>query len=609
MISHKFNHKSRVISIIGLLGVLLLASCKKSLQFTPQSEDKQQDPDIAPELKQQNKSEYLSETKETTDVLVWEGTRSDDRQLAKLNEDNTKPINLEYLPTEYSLNSLSYSENKSSTNLSITPIPSLALERSTTISSNLTKEAQASSGSLEGMHIERIQNKKRKVTFEQKRPDLGDLVILPKDVLKIIMAYVGLEEMSQVRQLNRRFYVLMTGYNQPGLLGVQQKCQSSMHAELWKANKIVNFSRKKYQALTPTNIPSFPFYQLVGEVRSLPTSFWPYLKGTNIHKLHLRGNQMGDQGATELAKYLKGTNVQELNLGYNQIGDQGAAELAKYLKGTNVHTLDLDLNQIGDQGAAELAKNLKGTNVQALNLGLNQIGGGQGAAELAKNLKDTNVHTLYLRGNQIGAQGAAELAKYLKGTNVQELNLGSNQIGAQGVVELAKYLEGANVYTLDLGYNQIGDQGAVELAKYLEGTNVHTLDLGYNQIGDQGAAELAKYLKGTNVQALDLYNNEISDQGAGGLAKNLKGANVQKLNLRYNEISDQGAAELAKNLKGTNVRELNLGYNQIGDQGAAELAKYLEGTNVQELNLGGNDINVSTKISLKRQYPHIRWIF
>jgi hypothetical protein len=172
MISHKLVHKSRVIGIIGLLSILPLVSCEQKHQITIQPENKQQDPGLAPELKQQNKSEHLSETKEARDLSVWKGIQSDEQQSAMLNEDSTKPINLEYLPTEYSLNSLSCSENKLSTNLSITPIPSLALERST-IPSNLTKDTQASSASLEGMDIEPSQNKKRKATFEQKRPDLG----------------------------------------------------------------------------------------------------------------------------------------------------------------------------------------------------------------------------------------------------------------------------------------------------------------------------------------------------------------------------------------------------------------------------------------------------
>ena len=38
-----------------------------------------------------------------------------------------------------------------------------------------------------------------------------------------------------------------------------------------------------------------------------------------MHKLYLGGNQIGDQGALELAKCLEGTNVRELNLGGNDI--------------------------------------------------------------------------------------------------------------------------------------------------------------------------------------------------------------------------------------------------------------------------------------------------
>ena len=115
MIRHKLVHESRVISIIGLICLLLLASCKNSLQVPSQPEHKQQDSNIALELTQQNKSEDLSKTKGTPEFLVWKDIQSDDQQLATLNEDNSKPINLVYPPTDYSLNSLSFSENKSST--------------------------------------------------------------------------------------------------------------------------------------------------------------------------------------------------------------------------------------------------------------------------------------------------------------------------------------------------------------------------------------------------------------------------------------------------------------------------------------------------------------
>jgi hypothetical protein len=161
---------------------------------------------------------------------------------------------------------------------------------------------------------------------------------------------------------------------------------------------------KEVRGLTPKTIPSFPFYQLMGKVRNLPSIFWSHIKGTSIHTIDLNYNEIGDSGAAKLAKNLQGTSVHTVNLASNQIDDSGAAELAKNLQGTSVHTINLSSNnKIGDSGAAELAKNLQGTSVHTINLRFNEIGD-LGAAELAKNLQGTSVHTVNLSRNQIGSE-------------------------------------------------------------------------------------------------------------------------------------------------------------------------------------------------------------
>jgi len=261
------------------------------------------------------------------------------------------------------------------------------------------------------------------------RSTLGQLDRVPVDVLKIIFTYVGSKGMNQVRQLSKAFYKRTTGYNRPEL-GVTYKPEASrLTAALSLPTRVWDF-KSPGGKLTPDSIPSFPFYRLIGKVQHIPPSFWPYLRGTQVHTLDLYGNEIGNAGAVELAKNLLGTHVQTLDLYDNQIGAAGAIELAKHLLGTHVETLNLGSNSIGAAGAIELAKHLLGTHVQTLNLGGNQIGAA-GTIELAKHLKDTHVHTLNLRHNQIGDAGAIELAKHLKGSQVHTLHLYGNQIGAE----------------------------------------------------------------------------------------------------------------------------------------------------------------------------------
>jgi hypothetical protein len=429
--------------------------------------------------------------------------------------------------------------------------------------------------------------------------------ILPRDLLPGILAYLSSKEIGQVRQLNLSLYKLTTGYERPGMVGVENKPTTNCLVRGLNT-RTVDF--KEVEGLTPKTISSFAFYQLMGEARNLPSIFWAYIKGTKVHTVDLRDNQIGPSGAVDLAKNLKGTSVHIINLGYNQIGPSGAVKLAKNLKGTSVHIINLGYNHIGDSGAIGFAKNLQGTGVHIIDLHNNQIGA-LGAVGLAKNLPGTSVHTIYLDHNQIGALGAAELAKNLQGTSVHTICLGNNQISGLGAAELAKNLQGTSVHTIDLSNNQIGASGAVELAKNLKGTSVHTIDLSNNEIGASGAAELAKNLKGLSVHTINLGGNKIGAPGAVELAKNLQGTSVHTVNLGGNKIGDLGVAELAKNLKETSVHTVNLGGNKISASGAAELAKNLQGTSVHTVNLGGNKIGYKTQNLLKQQYTNIQWTF
>jgi Ran GTPase-activating protein (RanGAP) involved in mRNA processing and transport len=229
---------------------------------------------------------------------------------------------------------------------------------------------------------------------------LGKFDILPRDLLQDILSYLGSKELGQVRQLSKSIYKLTTGYERPGMVGVENK--PSTNCLVLRLNThTVDFKVRK--GLTPKTISSFAFYQLMGRVSNLPSIFWAHIKGTNVHTVDLRNNQIGALGAAKLAKNLQGTSVHTVNLVGNEIGASGAAELAKNLKGTSVHTIELGYNEIGASGAAELAKSLKGTSVHTIDLESNEIGA-SGAAELAKNLQGTSVHTINLSDNQIGSE-------------------------------------------------------------------------------------------------------------------------------------------------------------------------------------------------------------
>jgi Ran GTPase-activating protein (RanGAP) involved in mRNA processing and transport len=456
-----------------------------------------------------------------------------------------------------------------------------------------------------GNMLTRPLGKRNEKPKEQEQASSTLPTIMP-ELWQYIFSYLDFEGVLAARSVSADWNRLITGFREAGIVGVENKPCHISDTRSWVKRKVIDFRIKG--GLASATIPSFAFYHLMGHISCLSHAFWPYLEGTNVHTLDLSYNELGAQGARELAKALTGTQVHTLHLGSNKLGAQGARELAKALTGTQVHTLDLSYNELGAQGARELAKALTETQVHTLHLGSNKLGD-QGARELAKALTETQVHTLNLRSNQIGDVGARELAKALTETQVHTLDLRNNQIGPAGARELAKALPETQVHTLNLESNRISGVGARELAKALPATTrVHTLHLSYNLIGDAGA-ELAKALQGTQVHTLHLEGNGINAQGAIELAKALQGTQVHTLNLSRNYIGVGGARELTKALQGTQVHTLHLGSNKIGDQGAIELGVALVATRVHTLDLSNNYIGAATEQLLKEQYPHIKWEF
>ena len=243
---------------------------------------------------------------------------------------------------------------------------------------------------------------------------------------------------------------------------------------------------------------------------------------TQINKLYLSDNEIGDDGAKELAANLHHcTQLNKFYLSGNEIGDDGAKELAANLHHcTQLKKLDLSGNEIGDDGAKELAANLHHcTQLKKLDLSGNEIGD-DGAKELAANLHYcTQLKKLNLSGNAIGDDGAKELAANLHHcTQLKELDLADNyKIGDDGAKELAANLHHCTQLSkLDLGYNDIGDDGAKELAANLHHcTQLNELDLSGNyKIGDDDPKELAANLHHGTAHKLYLSHNEIGDDGA-----------------------------------------------------------------------------------------------
>ncbi|MFN7094798.1 MAG: hypothetical protein ACK4M7_05480, partial [Burkholderiales bacterium] len=103
--------------------------------------------------------------------------------------------------------------------------------------------------------------------------NLGDFTVLGRDVLGIILDQLGAQERGYMRQLNRSFYQLLSGYSAPGIIGLEHKSGDSLHQLRWSLERTINAAGFNFDT-----IPSFVFYRLLEKVKDLPSVFWPYLK-------------------------------------------------------------------------------------------------------------------------------------------------------------------------------------------------------------------------------------------------------------------------------------------------------------------------------------------
>jgi len=165
-----------------------------------------------------------------------------------------------------------------------------------------------------------------------------------------------------------------------------------------------------------------------------------------LHSLDLRGFQLGEDGAFDLAQSLRAnTNLRELNLWINHIGDDGVVALSEVLqRNSTVTRLDLFNNDIGDTGACAVADLLvRNSAITYLSLHTNAITGA-GATALAEALRENNsLRTLVLSGNKIDDEGVMALAEALEhNSTLTELVLEDNKSTdadlLQGLDELLK---------------------------------------------------------------------------------------------------------------------------------------------------------------------------
>lgn len=405
-------------------------------------------------------------------------------------------------------------------------------------------------------------------------PDFTFLPIetLPVELLEKIIWYLpSMHLINEVRQVNRYFYQLITGYSKPGLMGVRHKPIHPINTKLWEINPTIDLARFSYD---PENIPSFYFYQLMERAWNLHPKFWTHLEGTNVHTIDLSDccephssnnlnlRSLFDFGAEKIIKLAKGnlkdlfnTKIRTIDLSkISYCSAKTAVKLFQYVQEVN---RDISIKGIARHEHAIL-KALEQYKEGILNIDYQPTTFPEGGIfhEAEALIELTAVDIVFLVHHPLFKKN------YI---NYQEIDLNGRPISHEAILELFKYLEGLksnilvkgiapheNIITealkeqqgsrltlrnknlididmvflvnhplfkqncihyqeIDLSNNQLTDISIINLFKYLQTAHVHTVDLSNNNLTAKGAIKLARHLQGTKVHTVDLSGNRINE--------------------------------------------------------------------------------------------------
>ncbi|ACP21030.1 hypothetical protein Aasi_1753 [Candidatus Amoebophilus asiaticus 5a2] len=190
--------------------------------------------------------------------------------------------------------------------------------------------------------------KKRKTVSGDRIPALY-ILDLPAELLAEVVSYLIFTEAMLARELNRRFYALITGYNRVGIIGLENKPNHTINIAAWSLKHTIDFNDLSSKL---TTMPSFVFYQLMRKVDNLPQAYWPYLADTKIQAVYLWRNKIGPIEVEMLGKCLQRSRVHTVYLGWNQVGDIGAEAFGKTLaENRHIREVNLSKNKLGAVGA------------------------------------------------------------------------------------------------------------------------------------------------------------------------------------------------------------------------------------------------------------------
>ncbi|CDW80798.1 UNKNOWN [Stylonychia lemnae] len=392
------------------------------------------------------------------------------------------------------------------------------------------------------------------------------------------MTAKGVEALSQVILNNPFLQILNLSGNALKNEGIRALCQAIQESQ--------------YKAIISLDIAENEISYLACEY------LHNLLVDSNILRLNLKGNNIGNQGAEKLSQafYFSRSKLIYINMascGLKQLGMIKILDAIKY--NYQVQTLILDDNFGGKGHSFNIMQSLMSQNrclvqFSAQNCMLDDsfcIPLGDGLHN------NTRLKSLNISHNQIGNEGAISIATALsfKGNNtnnttncLQELIISHNDIGEAGGIELSKMIQSNKaILRFNLSYNKMGDQTGQDMIRAIgDNDKIEYLDLNKNQINCRYVEFIEEKCK----------RNIAENQKAivPHFQKDLK--NLQEVTSKYPQVQRR----MARADK-SNVKE-NLKYQQE----QLRFEKYKTDLQYQSQIIGSELINIerlSQKLSLK----------
>lgn len=266
-------------------------------------------------------------------------------------------------------------------------------------------------------------------TFTEKHLDLKGQMLKDVDIF----------ELTKALENNRYIKAIDLSYNDIGDNGIKELAKNKQIEELNLSNGISGYD-DHYNHITAVGIK--------------------FLAQSNLNKLNLNGNPIGDEGIKHLAT---SKNMTELDVEDCNISADGLCFLLKI--NTSLKRLNVSSNEIEDKGLSTIADN---HTLEELDLSMCKITG-ESTRFIEKN--DSLVR-LQLAENDIG-QGAGRLANHVK---IKFLGLGQCNVCDDA---LFFFGENKTIKELVLSYNKITTKGLKAISKNSVLTALH---VGHNDI-------------------------------------------------------------------------------------------------------------------------------